>query len=100
MTMKDGLCECCGKKGPLVGVASIPFIPMSIAWCQSCLHAGVLPYWAAVANTASVGGIEQTNEGWQNLVEITLEYFGKSKAEFLLDVTKAEKELVNGKDSE
>jgi len=49
MTMLDGMCECCQKKKPLVGVASVPGIPVSIAWCHDCLQAGVIPYSMAVA---------------------------------------------------
>jgi hypothetical protein len=80
-------CGCCGEE-PAVGVASIPFIPMSIAWGRKCLEAGVIPYWAAVSNTAACGGFEHTNEEWRYLVEITLAYFGKQHDDFLVDVAR------------
>ena len=78
-----------------MGVACIPYMPMSIAWCQACLHAGVIPYWAAVANTAMCGGLPNTNEGWRSLVELSVPYHGKSMETFLVDVAKAIKEDFN-----
>lgn len=94
MTMDDGLCECCNKKKEiLVGVASIPFVPISIAWCSECLQSGAIPYWACVANTAACGGLEPTNEEWQGLVELSLKYHNKSLKDFNDDVNKAIKEL-------
>jgi hypothetical protein len=83
----QGGCDCCHAE-PAVGVASIPYLPMSIAWGRKCLEAGVIPYWAAVANTAACGGWEETSEDWQYLVEITLAYFNKQHDEFLVDVAR------------
>jgi hypothetical protein len=80
-----GQCDCCGDE-PAVGVAAIPFIPMSISWGHKCLTAGIIPYWAAVANTACCGGYDQTNEMWRELVADTLAYFDKTMEEFLADV--------------
>src|SRR3990172_345239 len=48
MTMGDGKCECCLQKRELIGVASIPGLPMSIAWCEECLTTDCLPYWVVV----------------------------------------------------
>lgn len=48
---KDGLpfnrsiCEVCGGQsgGRHLGVAAIPGVPMSIAWCDECLHRNTAP---------------------------------------------------------
>lgn len=84
------ICDCCDKN-PSVGVAAISFIPMSIAWCRTCLDADVIPYWAAIYNTAECGGLDQTTLEWQELVARTLKYFGKSLEQFNVDVIKEKK---------
>ena len=83
-----GKCQCCNDE-PAVGVASLPGIAMSIAWGEKCLKADIIPYWAAVANTACCDGLENTNPEWQDLVKATLDYFGKSMTEFTADVDKS-----------
>lgn len=93
MTMGNGKCECCNEEKELIGVASIPFIPMSIAWCQDCINANVIPYWAAVANTACCDGLDNTNEEWKEWVKRTLKYFNKTDKEFKDDVDKSIKEM-------
>jgi hypothetical protein len=45
--MGDGKCECCNRQKELVGVASIPALPMSIAWCKECLDNSAIPLFAA-----------------------------------------------------
>lgn len=81
-----GLCQCCENE-PAVGVASIPGVPMSIAWGRKCLDAMVVPYWVAVANTAQIGGWQEAAEWWKQTVADTLAYFGKTMDEYLADVT-------------
>jgi len=88
MTMKDSICECCNKNQPLVGVACIPGLPMSIAWCRECLEAGIIPYWALVNQTASANGLENCDEWWKELVTQTLKYFEKTIECFNEDVVK------------
>lgn len=80
-------CECCNEEKKIVGIASIPGMPMSIAWCQECLESGVIPYWAAVSNTALVGSYENSAEWWKELVDLTLKKFNKTMEEFTVDVT-------------
>lgn len=80
-------CEVCNDPtDPYVGVASIPGIPMSVAWGRRCLDAGVIPLWVAVTNTALVGGYDHSAEWWTDLVDITLEYFGKDREWFDAEV--------------
>lgn len=80
-----GNCQCCDNE-PAVGVASIPGVPMSIAWGRKCLDAQVVPYWVAVANSAMIGGYDQAAEWWKETVEDTLAYFDKSMEQYLADV--------------
>jgi len=51
LPIRDGLpfdrsvCEVCGGQsgGKYVGVAAIPGVPMSITWCDECLHRDTAP---------------------------------------------------------
>lgn len=83
-----GLCDCC-HENPAIGIAAVPGVPMSIAWCRTCLEAEVAPYEILVANTACCGGIEATAEWWSELVKRSLSYHKKILPEFLEDVAKA-----------
>ena len=40
------ICECC-RVFKSIDVASIPGVPMSIAWCLDCLRFGAVPHWVA-----------------------------------------------------
>lgn len=92
MTMLDNKCDCCG--GPdAVGVAAVPFLPISIAWCVKCLKAEVLPFDLMAFNTAMIGGMENANGEWADWVERSITYHGKTHAEFDAAVKAAEKEL-------
>jgi hypothetical protein len=80
-----GKCNCCNDR-EAIGVAAIPGIPMSVAWCLPCLQSGAIPYWAAVANTSLIGGIEAAAEWWKDLIEDTLAWHNKTWEEFQADV--------------
>jgi hypothetical protein len=80
-----GKCNCCDDR-QAIGVAAIPGIPMSVAWCYPCLQSGAIPYWAAVANTSLIGGIEAAAEWWKDLIEDTLAWHKKTLEEFNADV--------------
>ena len=101
MSINLGLCDCC-RKEPAIGVAAMPGMPMSIAWCMKCLDAQVIPYWAAVANTAMIGGMDGAAPWWCEVVERTLAYFSKDRAEFenevLSEIKAMEKRLGEGSD--
>ena len=83
-------CECCMKE-PSVGVASIPMVPMSIAWGKNCLDAGAVPLWLCFAQVEMasqdapkeiVFGREMFNEYWLAIHDVTLAYFEVSEEEF------------------
>lgn len=46
MTAADNLCEVCGAE-PMVGVAAVPGVPMSVAYGRNCLQHGATPLWIA-----------------------------------------------------
>lgn len=95
-TLPELTCECCNVN-KAIGVASIPGIPMSIAWCRPCLDAGAIPMWAAVANTAMCGGLDHAANWWQQLVADTLAYFDISIHDFNAMVAK---EIVEFEEAE
>jgi hypothetical protein len=48
MTALDDRCDICGF-GPMIGVASVPAFPVSLAWCRDCLAYGVIPLFCVEA---------------------------------------------------
>lgn len=92
MTMADGICECCNTIQKIVGVSSIPGMPISIAWYEKCLHSGAIPYEIAVFNTSMCDGLEHCSQFWKDLVQVTIAYHGKSEEQFQKDVTIAMEE--------
>lgn len=83
MSEKPGLgkCDCCNKE-PSIGVAALPGMPMSIAWCTKCLQAEVIPIWAAISNTACIGGMNDAAQWWIELIERSLKYHNYSRDQF------------------
>jgi hypothetical protein len=81
-------CEVCNKNTS-VGVASVPGVPYSAAYCRECLAANAHPYFIVVANTACCGGLENTCPEWQDMVRDTLAHLGKSAEQFEADVVAA-----------
>jgi hypothetical protein len=75
--MNYGVCEVCEDE-PAVGVASIPMMPVSVAYGRMCLGANAHPWWALVANTAMCGGLIETNEAWQRMVYATCAHLGRT----------------------
>ena len=89
--VQDGnTCQCCGKE-PSVGVASVPFVPMSIAWGRQCLTDCIVPLWVCFAQATSgfdegeshpPVGREMFNEEWLDWHDRTLARFGVTEDEF------------------
>lgn len=75
------MCDVCDKN-LAVGVACIPFMPVSVGYCRECLKANAHPWWALVANTACIGGLEHGNKAWQQMVHDTLKHLGRTIEEF------------------
>ena len=82
-----GKCCVCHER-QAIGVCCIPGMAYSDAFCQACLAAGAIPYWAAVCNTALCGGWGQTADYWDEVIWATLIYLNISPVDFSLDVRK------------
>ena len=78
-------CDVCGVN-PQIGVAAVPGVPMSVAYCEECLRANAHPYGILVINTALLGGYEHAAEWWQQMVDDTLAHLSKPRERFDLDV--------------
>lgn len=61
-----GTCDVCSKETE-VGVASLPFAPMSVAFCRECLTHNAYPLWALYAGYDINSGVEQTAQWFQEL---------------------------------
>lgn len=71
-------CESCGGTENIVGVASVPGVPYSAAYCAGCLKANSHPMWVLLANTACCGGLGHTNADWQQMVMDSLKHQNKT----------------------
>lgn len=49
------LCETCKTRAPK-GVACVPCVPLSVAYCQECLDNNAHPFWVLKASVAINGG--------------------------------------------
>lgn len=86
------ICEVC-KKNEAIGVACVPGVAYSAAFCPECLKVGAIPYSIAVANTACCGGYDSCAEWWKFIVDRTLDRLEKTHVEFLQDVEKSLEEM-------
>jgi hypothetical protein len=87
-------CDVCGEN-PQVGVAAIPGIPMSVAYCEDCLRANAHPYGIIVVNTALCGGLDEAADWWKQMVHDTLVHLNKTQDQFDLDVELELREMDN-----
>jgi len=85
-------CDVCNKNDE-IGVACIPGIPCSAAYCQECLDANAHPWWAIVANTACCDGLENCADWWKKMVYDTCKHLDKTIEEFNKEVTKEMKKI-------
>lgn len=69
----DPKCDVCGAV-EVVEVAAMPGVPISVAYCHTCLHSGAQPLKIVITNTALVGGYEEAADWWQDIVDVTLDY--------------------------
>lgn len=71
------ICESCNKN-EAIGVACVPGVPYSAAYCIECLKANSNPMHILIANTACCGGLEHCNEWWKQIVDMSLKHQGKT----------------------
>jgi hypothetical protein len=86
-------CQVCDKN-LAVGVACVPGVPYSAAYCLDCLKADAHPLFIVIANTACCGGLEYCHDGWREVVDHTLAHLGKTKEWFVEEVAKSMKEEI------
>lgn len=77
----EPMCDVC-KKNRSVGVCCVPGVPISMSYCKECLEANAHPYDIIVANTACVGGYNESADWWKEMVDCTLKHLGKTREEF------------------
>jgi hypothetical protein len=77
----DSRCDVCSE-ATTTFVSSLPGIPISVARCRDCLHAGAVPLAVAVATTADVGGMDRAAGWWVETVEVTLERLRVPRGDF------------------
>jgi len=86
------LCEVCNKR-EAIGVACVPGVPYSAAYCAECAKAGAEPLDILIANTAACGGLLHTAQWWKDTVQDTLNYLGKDITWFEERVEECQKQL-------
>lgn len=62
-----GKCDVCERDNREVGVASLPFAAMSIAFCKECLNEDAFPLWALHANAEMCGGYEECADWFKQM---------------------------------
>lgn len=85
-------CNVCGKN-EAVGVAAMPGVPASFAYCRLCVNANAHPYPMIVNNTAMIGGLDDAADWWREMVECTLRHLGIERSKFDADVDEYMAEL-------
>lgn len=88
----DLVCNVC-RKNKAIGVASVPGVPISVAYCMDCLEAGAHPIGIMIANTACLGGLDRAAGYWKYMVYDSLYRIGKDLEWFNTEVEKAIKEF-------
>ncbi|MFA5377486.1 MAG: hypothetical protein WC455_17175 [Dehalococcoidia bacterium] len=98
--IKDGvlICDACGER-PAVGVAGVPMVPMSGAYCLTCLQTNNHPMYVLIANTICCDGLENCRKEWVDMVlcslgaqRKTLDWFNAEVQKGIDDFNKAIKE--------
>lgn len=82
------VCEVCDRR-PSIGVAAVPGVPYSAAFCRECLQANAIPLWIAVANTALIGGLGDAAPWWREVVTDTLTHLDVSWDDFEREVNQS-----------
>lgn len=92
-------CDVCHSAAS-IGVAAMPAVAISMAYCQRCLDANAHPWELLVANTAMIGGYEEAADFWRQMIEDTCRHLGKSRAEFDAEVCAFFEALPKGPNNE
>jgi hypothetical protein len=80
-------CDVCEGEKTDGGVRAVPGIPVSVFYCVDCLEGGrTHPWWALIATTALVGGLEHAAPWWCQTVEEQVPLLGRTMEEFEAEV--------------
>lgn len=71
------ICEACNKN-EAIGVACVPMVPCSVAYCRECLQVNSHPMPTLIANTICIGGLDYANEDWKQMVKDSLKHQNKT----------------------
>ncbi len=82
------ICDAC-KENEALGVAAVPGVPMSVAYCRECLQANSHPMYVLIGNTACCGGLDNTVDEWQQMVMCSLHHQDKTLEWFNEEVRKS-----------
>lgn len=85
-------CEVCNQRDS-IGGASVPGVPISVAYCKECVQANAHPWRILVANTSCIGKLEDCADWWKRMVEDTCKHLGKTLEEFNKEVDETNKEM-------
>lgn len=86
------ICDVCDKNVAL-GVAAMPGVPISFAYCRECIQANAHPYGIVVANTGMCGGMGDVAGWWLDIVDGTLKHLNIPRKQFDEDVVKFIKDM-------
>ena len=85
--MKESICDVC-EKNEMVGMACVPGIPYTAAYCIECLKANAHPWKVLVVKVAEEGGLDKVHPGFKDMVECTCKHLGRTIKEFNMEVEK------------
>jgi hypothetical protein len=86
--MDNLICEACNKN-EAIGVASVPGVPYSAAYCKECLKNNNHPMFILIANTACCDGIDNCSDWWKEMVSSSLKVQNKTLDWFNQEVAKS-----------
>ena len=89
----------CEKTTEMIIVSSVPGVAYSAGYCSKCFEAGAHPLPVLISNTALMGGIDNCHEWWNEMIDITLAYLGKTKEWFNSQVARVEREDIEQLDA-
>jgi hypothetical protein len=85
------ICQCCGKAAPTY-VACSALGAISYAYCAECLSNWQEPYHDLVVTAALCDYPDGASDAFMQLVDLNLEYRGKTREEFMAAV---QQEIIN-----
>lgn len=95
MSEEERECEVCGKKGLLVVLCSA-LGAFSLGYCAECAESGREPYGLLVGCLYFADSLEDISTHLHEVVDASLKFAGKSRAEFFADTAETQKKLEGG----